>query len=60
MKYFYSTKPKYSHLFKTTIILINFLHKCQMDFTNEVLGGHINDSLIIARMETFSHRFNIF
>jgi len=38
MKKFDSTKPKYTHLFKATIILTNFLHRDQMDFTFEVIS----------------------
>jgi len=33
MKHFDSTKEKYSHLFRATTLLINFLYKCHQDFT---------------------------
>jgi hypothetical protein len=33
MKRFDSTKLKYTILFKTKVIFINFLHRRQMDFT---------------------------
>jgi hypothetical protein len=36
-KRFDSTKPKYTLLFKATTILTKFMHKCQMDFTFEVI-----------------------
>jgi hypothetical protein len=38
MKRFDSTKQKYSHLFRVTIFLTNFLHKICMDLTYEVIG----------------------
>jgi hypothetical protein len=40
MKRFYSTKPKVHDLFKVVVavMLINFLHRCQMDFTFEIIG----------------------
>ncbi len=38
MKIFDSTKPKYIHLFKVVAILTNFLHRCYMDFTFEVIS----------------------
>jgi hypothetical protein len=38
MKRFDFTKPKYTILFKNIIILTNFLHRCQMDFTFEIIG----------------------
>ncbi len=43
MKCFDSSKPKYNHLFKTTTIITNFLHKCCLDFTFEVIGNHITN-----------------
>jgi hypothetical protein len=43
MKRFNSTKPKYNHLFKAIVIFINFLHRCHLDFTIEVIGNHIVD-----------------
>jgi len=43
MKRFDSTKPTYIVLFKTTTILRNFLHKCQVDFTFEVIGEQMFD-----------------
>ncbi len=36
MKRFNSTKPKYTHLFRTVIRFTNFLHKRHMDLTFEV------------------------
>jgi hypothetical protein len=41
MKIFDSTKPKYNHLLKAVIILINFLHKRRLDFIVKVIGNHI-------------------
>jgi hypothetical protein len=38
MKRFDSTKPKYTVLFKVVVILTNFLHRRQMDFTFEIIG----------------------
>jgi hypothetical protein len=38
MKRFDDTKPRYSHLFESRIILTNFLPKRRMDFTYEVIG----------------------
>jgi hypothetical protein len=38
MKRFDNTKPKYSHLFKSRILLINVLHRRRMDFTYEVIS----------------------
>jgi hypothetical protein len=43
MKIFYPTKPKYTSLFKGTHILANFLHRCQMDFTFEIINKHIQN-----------------
>jgi hypothetical protein len=43
MKCFNSTKPKYNHLFKTTTIITNFLHRHCLDFTFEVIDNHITD-----------------
>jgi hypothetical protein len=43
MKIFDYNKPKYNHLFKVVVILINFLHKRCLDFTTEVIGNHIID-----------------
>jgi hypothetical protein len=41
MKRFDSTKPKNIILFKVVTILTNFLHRCQMDFTFEVIGEQL-------------------
>jgi hypothetical protein len=38
MKKFNSTKPKYTHMFQSTILFINFIHKRCMDFTFKVVG----------------------
>jgi hypothetical protein len=38
MKRFDSTKQKYIVLFRVVAILTNFLHRCQMDFTFEIIG----------------------
>ncbi len=38
MKRFDSTKSRYSHLFKSGTLLINFLHRKNMDLTYEVIG----------------------
>jgi hypothetical protein len=43
MKIFDSTKPKYNHLFKATIILTNFLHKHCLDFIVKVINNRITD-----------------
>jgi hypothetical protein len=43
MKHFNSTKSKYYHLFHVIAILTYFLHKHQMDFTYESIGGQIED-----------------
>ncbi len=37
MKHFDSTKPEYNHLLKYAIFFIDFLYKCDMDFTYEVI-----------------------
>ncbi len=37
MKSFDSTKPRYSHLFKSRALLINFLHKRKMELTYRLL-----------------------
>jgi hypothetical protein len=41
MKRFDTTKSKYTILFKAIIILTNFLHKHQMDFTFEIIGEQL-------------------
>ncbi len=41
MKRFNSTKPKYTILFRVVGILTNFLHRCRMDFTFEVIGEQL-------------------
>jgi hypothetical protein len=41
MKRFENTKPRYSHLFKSRVILINFLPERRMDFTYEVIGDQL-------------------
>jgi len=41
MKRFDSTKPKYAHLFRTTTLLINFLHMRHVDITYEGVGDLI-------------------
>jgi hypothetical protein len=43
MKHFNSIKPNYNNLFKTSIILINFLHKHHLNFTYDVIGDHIDN-----------------
>jgi hypothetical protein len=43
MKCFDSIKEKYNHLFKTTTLLINFLHMHFQDFKIEIFGKHHND-----------------
>jgi hypothetical protein len=43
MKHFNSTKSKHYHLFHVGAILKHFLHKYQMDFTYESIGGQIED-----------------
>jgi hypothetical protein len=43
MKIFNSTKPKYNHLFRAIVIIINFPHRCHLDFTIEVIGNHITN-----------------
>ncbi len=40
MKIFDYTKPKSNHLLQTYVLLIKFMHKCQWDFTFEVIGEH--------------------
>jgi hypothetical protein len=37
-------KEKYNHLFLIAIILINFLHKCPLNFTYEIINNQIDDS----------------
>jgi hypothetical protein len=39
MKHFDITKSKYNHLFHATMILTNFLHKFQMEFTYEIIDN---------------------
>jgi len=34
------TRPKSNHLLQTYVLLIKCLHKCQWDFTFEVIGEH--------------------
>ncbi len=41
MKRLDSTKPKYIILFRVAVILTNFLHICQMDFTFEMIGEQL-------------------
>jgi hypothetical protein len=41
MKRFDSTKPKCIVLFKAVVILINFLHRCQMDFKFKVINEQL-------------------
>lgn len=44
MKHFDSTMDKYNHLFEGAIsILINFLHKCHVNSTYEVIGNQVDD-----------------
>lgn len=44
MKHFDSTMDKCNHLFEGAIsILINFLHKCHVNFTYEVIGNQVDD-----------------
>jgi hypothetical protein len=40
---FDSTNEKYKHLFKTTILLTNFIHMCHQDFVLEIIGEHQNN-----------------
>jgi hypothetical protein len=40
MKIFDCTKPKSNHQLQTYVLLIKFMHKCQWDFTFEVIGEH--------------------
>jgi len=41
MKRFDSTKPKYTILFRVATILTNFLQRCRMDFTFEIIGEQL-------------------
>jgi hypothetical protein len=41
MKRFDNTKPRYSHLFKSGALFINFLYKRRMDFTYKVINDHL-------------------
>jgi len=41
MKRFDNTKPRYSHLFKSKVIFINFLHERRVDLTYEVIGDQL-------------------
>jgi hypothetical protein len=43
MKRFDYTKPKYNHLFRVVVILINFLHNHHLNFIIEIIGNHITD-----------------
>jgi hypothetical protein len=43
MKHFDFTKSKYNHLFCAILILTNFLHKCRMDFTYEIIDNQIEN-----------------
>jgi hypothetical protein len=43
MKRFDSTKPKYSHLFKSRTLLNNFLHRRRMNLTYEVNNDHFSN-----------------
>jgi hypothetical protein len=41
MKRFDNTKTRYSHLFKSRVLFINFLPRRRMDFTYEVIGDQL-------------------
>jgi hypothetical protein len=43
MKFLFSTKEKYNHLFRVVALLITFLHKLCQGFIIEVIGEHHND-----------------
>jgi hypothetical protein len=54
MKKIESTKGKYTHFCCETIVLSNYLHKCYMDFTYEVIGNQIQTQLI----GSYSYKYN--
>ncbi len=41
MKRFDNTKPRYSHLFKSRVIFVNFLLERRMNLTYEVIGDQL-------------------
>jgi len=43
MKFLFSTKDKYNHLFRVVALLITFLHKLCQGFIIEVICEHHND-----------------
>jgi hypothetical protein len=43
MKCFDSTKEIYIHLFKTIIILSNFLHQHRLNVTDKIINDKIHD-----------------
>ncbi len=43
MKWFDFTQEKYNNLLLGTTILTNFLHRCHIKFTYEIIGNQIED-----------------
>ncbi len=60
MKHFDSTMDKYNHLFEGAIsILINFLHKCHINSTYEIIGNQVDDPVDYDQDANFQ-KFNTF
>jgi hypothetical protein len=38
-----ATMPKYNDLFTSCCLMTNFIHRRQMDYSKEIIGGRNND-----------------
>jgi hypothetical protein len=47
------TKPKYNHLFKFVVILINSLQRCYLNFTYEIIGEQIDNLVAYSWDQNF-------
>jgi len=43
MRHFDSTEKKYSHFFRVVGIFTNFLHRCHLEFTYEIIGNQVEN-----------------
>jgi hypothetical protein len=43
MKRYDTTLPKYNDLFTSCCLMINFIHRRRMDYSEEIIGGCNND-----------------
>jgi hypothetical protein len=43
MKYYDATMPKYNDLFISCCLMTNFIHRRQMDYSEEIIGRRNND-----------------